>query len=128
MLYVLFGIFVILHGLVHLLYAGQSWGFYELRPEMSWPAAAWLFAKWWGSESIRLVASGVLVLTTLGFVIGGLGLICEVGWWRNVTMVTALFSSLLFFALWNGKFQALPDQGAIGILINLGILGLLLAT
>jgi len=33
------GIFFILHGLVHLLYAGQSLRLFELRPGMTWPTA-----------------------------------------------------------------------------------------
>ena len=34
MLTILFGIFLILHGLVHLLYAGQSSRLFELQPGM----------------------------------------------------------------------------------------------
>jgi hypothetical protein len=33
------GIFFLLHGLVHLLYAGQSLRFFELRPGMTWPGS-----------------------------------------------------------------------------------------
>ncbi len=31
------GAFIVLHGLVHLLYAGQSRRLFELRPGMVWP-------------------------------------------------------------------------------------------
>ncbi len=37
------GVFLILHGLVHLLYAGQALRYFELRPGMTWPDASWLF-------------------------------------------------------------------------------------
>jgi len=37
MLTIILGIFCILHGLVHLLYAGQSRRLFELRPGMVWP-------------------------------------------------------------------------------------------
>ena len=40
--------------------------------------------------------------------------------------IAAAVSSLLFIVCWNGKFQALDDQGGIGILINLAILALIL--
>ena len=122
----LFGMFLLLHGFVHLLYAGQSWNLFELRPEMTWPAGAWLFAKFLNDESIRLIAGVALVLAAVGFAAGGLGLFFKVEWWRIVTVIAAGFSSLIFFTLWNGKFQALDDQGGVGILINLVILTLIL--
>ena len=34
---VIFGVFLMLHGLVHLLYLGQSQRFFELQPGMTWP-------------------------------------------------------------------------------------------
>ena len=119
---ILFGIFLILHGMVHLLYAGQSWRFFELRPEMTWPNGAWMFSKLLGNEATRLVASIALVLVALGLAVSGLGLFFRAEWWRAVTTISTIFSSLLFFILWNGKFQALDDQGGVGILINLAIL------
>ena len=118
----LFGIFLILHGMVHLLYIGQSWHFFELRPEMTWPDRAWLFSKLLGDETTRLVASIALVLVALGLVASGLGLFFRAEWWRTATTTSTIFSSLLFFILWNGKFQALDDQGGVGVLISLAIL------
>jgi len=126
MLAIIFGLFLILHGMVHLLYAGHSWGLFELRPEMTWPKESWLVSNLLGDSSIRLLATTMLVITTLGFVTGGLGLFLQADWWRSVTVISAVFSSLLFFVLWNGKFQALDDQGGIGVLINLAILVLTL--
>jgi hypothetical protein len=35
---------------------------------------------------------------------------------------TAAFSAATFFLFWDGSMQRLADQGAIAILINLGIL------
>ena len=32
-----FGVFIVLHGLVHLLYFGQSARYFELKPGMVWP-------------------------------------------------------------------------------------------
>jgi hypothetical protein len=126
MLAIIFGIFLILHGMVHLLYAGHSWGLFELRPGMTWPDGTWLFSKLMSTEAIHLLTSIFLVLAGLGFATGGLGLFLRADWWRSMTVILAVFSSLLFFVLWNGKFQALDDQGGIGILINLTILVVIL--
>jgi hypothetical protein len=38
------GLFLILHGLVHLLYLGQSARLFELRSGMVWPDHSWAFA------------------------------------------------------------------------------------
>ena len=37
MLNIVIGVFIILHGLVHMLYFGQSRKFFELQPGMTWP-------------------------------------------------------------------------------------------
>jgi hypothetical protein len=127
MLTIIFGIFLILHGLVHLLYAGQSWRFFELRPEMTWTDKSWLFSKLLGDETTRLLATAALVLVALGLAASGLGLFLRADWWRTVAIASAAFSSLLFLVMWDGKFHALADQGGVGILINIAILVLILA-
>ncbi|MGB8982771.1 MAG: hypothetical protein WCC12_12915 [Anaerolineales bacterium] len=116
------GALFVLHGLVHVLYAGQSSQFFELRRRMTWPDASWAFSKLFGDERIRQVGTIALTLTALGFVAGGLGLFLGQGWWRPFALGAALLSSVIFILLWDGKFLALPDQGLIGLLINLGIL------
>lgn len=126
MLTILFGIFLILHGMVHLLYAGQSWRAFELSPELTWPDDAWLFSKLLGDETIRLLATVVLVIAALGLAASGLRVFFQVDWWRTLTVASAVFSSVLFFVMWNGQFHRLPDQGGVGILINLVILVLIL--
>ena len=123
---IIFGVFLILHGLVHLLYVGQSWKLFELRPEMTWPEGTWLFSKLLGDETTRLFGSVALMLAALGFVASGLGLFFQADWWRSVTAFFAAFSGLLYFVLWNGKFHALDDQGGLGLLIDLAILVLIL--
>ena len=126
MLITIFGIFLIGHGLVHLLYAGQSWRLFELRPGMTWPDGSWLFTKFLRNESTRLLACICLVLAALGFAAGGLGLLCRWDWWRYSTVFSSAFSALTFLMFWNGQFQAVDDQGGVGVLINLAILFVIL--
>ena len=123
---ILFGIFLILHGMVHLLYAGQSGRLFELRPEMTWPDRSWLFSKLLGDETTRLLATAALMLIALGMAASGLGIFLRADWWRVAAITSAGLSSLLFFVMWNGKFDVLPDQGGVGILINIAILVLIL--
>jgi hypothetical protein len=122
MLTTLIGIFFVLHGLVHLLYAGQSGRFFELRPGMTWPDASWLFSKLFGDPTTRLLAIVLLTLAALGFIAGGLGLLFRQDWWRPMAVGAASFSIVIFLLLWDGKFHALDEKGWVGILIDLAIL------
>jgi hypothetical protein len=118
---IIISIFFALHGLVHLLYAGQSRRLFELRPGMVWPDGSWLFSKLLGDETARLLASILLALATLGFMAGGLGLLIRQDWWRPMTVGAAVLSAAIYILFWDGKFQALNDKGGIGLLINLAL-------
>ncbi|NMC79628.1 MAG: hypothetical protein GYA59_09740 [Chloroflexi bacterium] len=122
MLRVVIGVFFVLHGLVHLLYLGQSQRFFELAPNMTWPDGSWAFAKLPGTGTVRLLASLSLVLATLGFIAGSAAIFLQQSGWRLAIVGSAVFSSLIFLVFWDGEFQRLDNKGAIGILINLAIL------
>ena len=115
------GTFFVLHGLVHLLYLGQSWRFFELQPGMIWPDGSWALAPFAGAQVTRTGAAIGCILAAVGFVAGGIGLIAGWGWWPPVIVGTALFSALLYLLLWDGTTQRLDNQGAIGLLINIAI-------
>ena len=116
------GIFLILHGLVHLLYAGQAFRYFELRPGMIWPDASWLFSKLIKKEAVRWLAAISLALAALGFVAGGVGLFAQAEAWHPVAVYASIFSTVVFALFWDGKFNALADQGGIGLLIDVIVL------
>ncbi len=115
------GIPSILHAFVHLLYAGQALRFFELRPGLAWPDGSWLFLRLMSDPAIRWLTAVSLTMAALAFLAAGLGLFFGAGWARTVTFGAAGFSALIYLLFWDGKFQALPDQGGVGILISLGI-------
>ncbi len=119
---ILLGILLILHGLVHLLYAGQSLRFFDLRPGMVWPDKSWIFAKWVRVSHLRGLIAVALVLATIWFLIAGMGLILQQVLQLLALAGAAIFSSAIFLLAWDGKFQSLDDQGGIGLLINLAVL------
>ena len=125
MISILFGIFFVLHGLVHLLYFGQSARFFELQPGMAWPDGSWMFSRLLGESATRNLASALLVLAALVFVAGGIGVFARQPWWRPVILAAAVFSSLLYLLLWDGGWSHLDNKGGVGILINLAILAVL---
>lgn len=126
MINILFGIFIILHGLVHMLYFGQSGKYFELQPGMVWPDGSWAFSRLLGEAGTRNLASALLVLAAIGFVVGGIGVFAKQAWWRPTIVATAIFSSVVYFIFWDGVFQHLDNKGGVGILINLAILAALL--
>ena len=119
---IIFGIFLILHGLVHLLYSGQSLRLFELQPGMTWPDGSWAFAGLLGNEATRFLASTLLILAAIGFVAGGIGIFASQAWWRSTVLGSAAFSAAIFILLWDGHLQSLANKGLVGILINLVIL------
>ena len=116
------GAFFVLHGLVHLLYFGQSRRLFELQPGMVWPEGSWALSGLLGDEATKLVASIACVVAALGFVAAGMALVFGQGWWRPTAVDAAVFSSLIFVLLWNGRMQKLDGQGAFAVLINAAIL------
>jgi hypothetical protein len=122
MLRIIIGVFIVLHGLVHLLYFGQSWRLFELQPGMVWPDGSWAFSKLLGDERTRLLASASCVLAAIGFVAGGAGILAGQTWWHPLVVGSAAFFGFMLILLWDGQMQRLADKGAFGVLINVAIL------
>ena len=123
---IIFGIFIIMHGLVHLFYFGQSTRLFELSPEFVWPDGAWAFSKLLGVESNRKLAGILLVAAAIAFAVGGIGVFLGQAWWGPVVVGSAAFSALIFILFWDGSAEMLSEKGGIGILINLALLAMLL--
>lgn len=126
MISILFAVFLILHGLVHMLYFGQSARYFELKPGMVWPDGSLAFSRLLGDAGTRNLASILLALAAIGFVIGGVGIFAKQTWWRPTIVAVSLFSSVIYLLFWDGGFQHLDNKGGVGILINLTILAALL--
>jgi hypothetical protein len=119
---VIFGIFIILHGLVHLFYMGQSLKLFELKPAMIWPDESWAFSRILSNATLRLFASITLALSTLGFVVGGISLMLKQAWSQPILIVAGGLSTFIYLVMWNGKRDSAVNQGGLGMLINLAIL------
>jgi len=121
------GVFLILHGLVHLLYVGHSAGLFELRPGMAWPDGSWVFARLASVTSARLLAGAACSTAAVGFVVGGAALIAGQAWWREVVVGSALFASASWVLFWDATPADLSGQGGVALLINAALLVGLLA-
>jgi hypothetical protein len=116
------GLFIVLHGLVYLLYSGHSRRLFELRPGLAWPDGSWAFSKLLGDEATRTLASVSYILIAIGFVAGGIGFLTGQSWWRPVVVGAAAVSAILIVLFWDGEMKMLDAKGGIGLLINLAIL------
>jgi len=126
MIRVLFGIFLVLHGLVHVLYAGQSLRLFELQPGMVWPDGSWIFSPLFRDSAVQKLAGVGCILSALAFIAGGLGVLLAQDWWRPVVIGAASFSSLVYLLFWDGKLTKLDGQGGVGLMINLAIMATVL--
>ncbi len=116
---IVFGIFIILHGLVHLLYFGHAARFFELKPGMTWPTGSWFFSTILGDGAARFLISTLLVLAGFGFVAGGIGILFNLPWRKTLIIAIAIVSALVFIVFWNGRMQNLDGQGLVGVLIDI---------
>jgi len=119
---ILIGVFILLHGLVHVLYVGHSQGLFDIATKLQWPESSWLLSKSLSVKSIRTIAGMVMVVAALMFLVTGGGLLADQGWWRPLLMATITFSSLGYLLFWDGRMHRLSDQGLIGVLINIAML------
>ncbi|MBS3751504.1 MAG: hypothetical protein KGY39_08380 [Anaerolineales bacterium] len=122
MVMIIVSIFLWLHGVVHLLYFGHSQKLFELQPGLIWPENSWLFSSLMNGDKTRLIASAFMLISAIVFIFTGTGLFLKQTWWRAIFIFAIAFSSLAYLIFWNGKLEQLPDQGFIGILINLSLL------
>lgn len=127
MINILIGVFFVLHGVVHLLYFGQSARIFELQPGMVWPDGSWALSHLLGEGGARNLTGALLVLAAASFLVGGVGIIAKQAWWQPVVVSAALISTAIYVFSWDGVIQSLDNKGGLGILINLAILISLLA-
>jgi len=89
------GLFLIAHGLVHILYVvpepAQEPGATE------WPfnlESSWLLSNL-GEGMVRNIGIALLVVTVVGFVVAGIALVADQGWWLGTAGVSVAASMLL---------------------------------
>jgi hypothetical protein len=116
------GILYMMHGLVHLLYMGHAFKYFEIEKGFVWPDNSKLLANRVGLKTKQRVAGILGVIATLSFVLAGVSALIGHSWHNQVVVAAVIASTLLFIAFWDGTTSKLHTQGGIGILINALIL------
>lgn len=117
-----FGVFLLLHGVVHLIYAAHSARKLQLKPGMTWPDGSWAFSRLATTGTIRDQTTVTMLLSGAVFLVGGAVVLARQAWWRPVAVVAAALSALSFVLLWNGRKRNLDGQGIIGVIIDIAVL------
>lgn len=116
------GVFLTLHGLVHLWYVVLSRGWVEVEDAMGWNGESWLLSSVLPEGMILNLASVLYLLVAAGFVAGGLGYVVESEWASNVLVGSAVVSTLVLIVMWDGRFDLLVEKGVLGVVINVVVL------
>lgn len=117
------GIFVVLHGLVHIWYLTLSRGWVDYQPDMGWTGRSWLLSGALGDNVTQSLASALYVIATLALVVSGIGLMARAEWVRPLLVASAGFSTAVIVIFWDGGTDMIVQKGLVGVLINLGIEG-----
>jgi hypothetical protein len=115
------GVFLALHGLVHVWYVVLSQGWVEVEDAMGWNGHSWLLSGSLSEGTILSIASVVYVLVTIGFVAGGVGYALQEDWRSPVLIGSAVLSTLMLVTMWDGAFDLLVEKGIVGVLINVAL-------
>jgi len=123
MLYWIYTIFVLLHGLVHMLFPSIAQGWVPAPPKAGdFTGTSWLFTRFLGEPGTRSLGTAAFSLVTLMFIIAAIGLAFRQDWATAWVAASAIASSLVVILMWDGRLQALDEKGFIGVLISIGLL------
>ena len=93
---VLFMIAMLLHGIGHVLFLMNAWGYWKTANER-----AWLFADGLKLSQTGEGIIGVLWLAPLvGFVVGTWGYFAQQTWWTSPAVTAAILSSVMILLWW----------------------------
>jgi hypothetical protein len=124
----IFGIFIIMHGLVHMWYVALNQKWVEFKPDMAWTGKSWLLSGGVSEEVLRPVATILFVLSMLGFLVGGTGILLQINGWRSILLGTSILSLVTILVFWDGSGEMVVQKGLLGLLINVGIILYILLT
>ena len=91
-----------------------------------WNGYSWLLSPVASRRTVLAVGSVCYTVAGVGFVAGGVGYALALGWVTPVLVGAALLSAVLIVALWDGERDALVDKGALGVVLDAGIVAALL--
>lgn len=115
MLHILFGILLIIHGLVFFMFL-----IYVKLPEeegyLGWSRKSWLLDRFLGEKIVKIVGIVLWLLVMVGFVVSGIIILSKIESWRIIDII-ASFISLIAFALFWKELKPKPKYFILGPII-----------
>ena len=122
MLHIVLGVFLILHGAVHLWYVAMARGLITADADTIWNGKSWLLTRTLGDQMTMTLATIVHSVTTLVFVIAGVGLVAQQEWFASWAVAGAILSLAAILGFCDGRRDHTVEKGLLGIIIDTGIL------
>jgi hypothetical protein len=122
MLHIIVGVFLILHGAVHIWYVAMARGLISADADTIWNGRSWLFTRTLGDQVTMMLATIVHSITTLLFIVAGVGLVAQQDWWATWAVAGAILSIAGIVGFWDGKPDHPIEKGLLGIIIDVAIL------
>ena len=118
----IYTLFVLAHGLAHMVYVALANGHQVSESSLDWTGGSWLLSKPLGEQLTRTFGSWVFTLVTISFIVTAGGLATRQAWATNWLIGTLFASSIALFIFWDGGLTALVDKGLLGLAISIALL------
>ncbi|NPD87749.1 MAG: hypothetical protein HGN29_03450 [Asgard group archaeon] len=115
MLHILFGILLIIHGLVFFMFL-----IYIKLPEeegyFGWSRKSWLLDRFLDEKIVKIVGIVLWILVMVGFVVSGIVILSKNESWRIIDIITSFISLFAFAFFWN-ELKPKPKYFILGPII-----------
>jgi hypothetical protein len=122
MLHIIIGVFLILHGAVHIWYVAMARSLVPGEADNIWNGQSWLLTRTLGDQITMTLATIVFPVTTLVFLVAGGALVAQQEWFATWAVAGAILSIAAIVGFWDGKPDHPIEKGLLGIIIDVGIL------
>lgn len=126
MLYIILGVFLILHGAVHLWYVAMARGLISADADTIWNGRSWLLTRRVGDQTTMTFATIVFSAITLVFAVAGIALVAQQEWFSTWAITGSILSIAAIVCFWDGKPDHPVEKGLLGIILDVAILVALL--
>jgi len=126
MLYIILGVFLILHGAVHLWYVAMARGLISADADTIWNGRSWLFTRRLGDQTTMTLATIVFSAIALVFAVAGIALVAQQEWFSTWAITGSILSIAAIVCFWDGKPDHPVEKGLLGIILDVAILVALL--
>jgi hypothetical protein len=123
MLVWIYALFILGHGIAHMVYTSPAMGWLpELENQSTWSGASWVLTGSLGLPTTRVLGAVFFTAITALFAITAGGIAFGQPWATAWLQWTAIASSLGLIFFWDGSPQDFVSKGLIGLAINIGLL------